>query len=402
MYPNLDNYFSEMSKRAKKSVIRELLKLTKRPGIISFAGGLPAPCTFPAEELSKISQEVLKDEAEIALQYGTTEGDDLLREQLTKRYQGMGLKITKENLVITTASQQALDFLGRVFINQGDNVIVEFPSYLGGLQAFNAFGAHMIGVSSDKYGMDPVLLEERLAELKAKGQRAKFIYIIPDFQNPSGVTTPEFRRKEIIAIAHKYEVLIVEDSPYRELRFEGEPQPMLYQLDDWGTTITLGTFSKIFVPGFRIGWVIADPKIIDKFVVTKQSADLCTPAFVQRIAARYMEKGYFAEKLKDITKLYGHKKELMMDSFKKYMPEGVTWTNPEGGLFLFVYLPENMDSEKLFHTAIENDVAFVIGNVFYCDGSGKNTMRINFSYCSDEQIVEGIKRLGKAIREYKG
>lgn len=401
MYPNLDNYFSDMSKRAKKSAIRELLKLTKEPGIISFAGGLPAPETFPVEELREVTEEVLKNEAAFSLQYGTTEGDDLLREQLVKRYREMGLDITKENLVITTASQQSLDFLGRVFINKGDKVIVEFPSYLGALQAFNAFGANPIGIPSDEHGMDPKLLEAKLAELAANGEQVKFMYIIPDFQNPSGVTMPEFRRKEIIEIAHKYNVLIVEDSPYRELRFEGEAQPTIYQLDKEGTTITLGTFSKIFVPGFRIGWVIADPKIIDKFVTTKQSVDLCTPPFVQRIAARYMEKGLFSTKLGDIIKLYKHKKDLMMDCFEKYLPEGVKWTNPEGGLFLFVYLPEHMDAEKLFKIAIANKVAFVLGTVFYCDGSGKNTLRINFSYCSDEQIVEGVKRLGQAIREYK-
>ncbi len=401
MYSNLDNYFSDMSKRAKKSAIRELLKLTKEPGIISFAGGLPAPETFPVEELREVTEEVLKNEAAFALQYGTTEGDDLLREQLVKRYREMGLDITKENLVITTASQQSLDFLGRVFINKGDKVIVEFPSYLGALQAFNAFGASPIGIPSDEHGMDPKLLEAKLAELAAKGEQVKFMYIIPDFQNPSGVTMPEFRRKEIIEIAHKYHVLIVEDSPYRELRFEGEAQPTIYQLDKEGTTITLGTFSKIFVPGFRIGWVIADPKIIDKFVTTKQSVDLCTPPFVQRIAGRYMEKGLFSTKLGDIIRLYKHKKDLMMECFEKYLPEGVKWTNPEGGLFLFVYLPEHMDAEKLFKIAIANKVAFVLGTVFYCDGSGKNTLRINFSYCSDEQIVEGVKRLGQAIREYK-
>lgn len=401
MYSNLDNYFSDMSKRAKKSAIRELLKLTKEPGIISFAGGLPAPETFPVEELREVTEEVLKNEAAFALQYGTTEGDDLLREQLVKRYREMGLDITKENLVITTASQQSLDFLGRVFINKGDKVIVEFPSYLGALQAFNAFGASPIGIPSDEHGMDPKLLEAKLAELAANGEQVKFMYIIPDFQNPSGVTMPEFRRKEIIEIAHKYHVLIVEDSPYRELRFEGVAQPTIYQLDKEGTTITLGTFSKIFVPGFRIGWVIADPKIIDKFVTTKQSVDLCTPPFVQRIAGRYMEKGLFSTKLGDIIRLYKHKKDLMMECFEKYLPEGVKWTNPEGGLFLFVYLPEHMDAEKLFKIAIANKVAFVLGTVFYCDGSGKNTLRINFSYCSDEQIVEGVKRLGQAIREYK-
>lgn len=401
MYCNLEKDFSKMTKRAKKSAIRELLKLTKKPGLISFAGGLPAPCTFPAEELLEVTTEVLKNEAQVALQYGTTEGDDLLREQLTKRYQGMGLPITKENLVITTSSQQALDFLGRVFIDPGDKVIVELPSYLGGLQAFGAFGADLIGIKSDEFGICPVLLEKKLEELKKKGEKPKFLYVIPDFQNPSGITMPESRRKEIIDIAHKYEILIVEDSPYRELRFSGVEQRTIYQLDEMGTTITLGTFSKIFVPGFRIGWVIAHPTIIDKFVTTKQSVDLCTPAFVQRIAARYMEKGYFEKNLVTTIKLYHHKKDVMMDSFQKFMPDYVKWTNPEGGLFLFVYLPEHMDAQKLFLTAVENNVAFVVGQVFHCDGSGTNTMRMNFSFCDDAQIVEGVKRLATAIKEYK-
>jgi 2-aminoadipate transaminase len=401
MYQDLEKSFSKMTKRGKKSAIRELLKLTNKPGLISFAGGLPAPCTFPSEEILEVATDVLRNESKIALQYGTTEGDDLLREQLTKRYQQAGLPITKENLVITTSSQQALDFLGRVFIDPGDKIIVELPSYLGGLQAFGAFGADLVGIKSDESGMCPVIHEKKLAELKNNGEKPKFIYVIPDFQNPSGITMPESRRKEIIEIAHKYEILIVEDSPYRELRFEGTEQKMIYQLDDLGTTITLGTFSKIFVPGFRIGWVIAHPDIVDKFVTTKQSVDLCTPAFVQRIAARYMEKGYFEKNLKSTIKLYGHKKKVMMECFDKYMPDYVKWTNPEGGLFLFVYLPEHMDAQKLFLKAVENNVAFVVGQVFHCDGSGTNTMRINFSFCDDELIIDGVQRLATAIKEYK-
>jgi 2-aminoadipate transaminase len=319
---------------------------------------------------------------------------------LTSRYQKVGLPITKENLVITTSSQQGLDFLGRVFLNEGDKVVVGLPSYLGGLQAFSMYGVELVGVKHDEFGMSADNLDKTLAEMKEKGEKPKFVYVIPDFQNPAGVTMPEKRRREIIAVAHKYEILIVEDSPYRELRFEGKDQPTFYQLDEKGTTITLGTFSKIFVPGFRIGWVIAHPDIVDKFVTVKQAADLCTPAFVQRIAARYMEKGYFEKNLEKTIKMYGHKKKVMMDCFKKYMPDFVRWTDPEGGLFLFVYLPENMDSEKLFLKAIEKDVAFVVGHVFHCDGSGRHTFRMNFSFCDEEQIIEGVKRLAEAIKTY--
>ncbi len=399
MISNLNEILSTNVKGMKKSAIRELLKLTKDPEIISFAGGLPAPETFPKEELIGIVEEVIREQGDLALQYGTTEGDDKLRELIAKNYNDEGFNITKDNILVTTASQQGLDLLGKVFVNRGDKVMVGLPSYLGGLGAFNAYGADMIGIKFDEFGMRSDKLEEKLSELKANGEKPKFIYIIPDFQNPAGVTMPESRRKEIIAIARKYDVLIVEDSPYKQIRFEGEDQKSLFALDGDGHVINLGTFSKIFVPGFRIGWVIADVEILDKFVVAKQSTDLCTSPFVQKIAAKYIEKGLFAENLKRTIQNYKEKKEVMMAAFEKYMPEGVTWTKPEGGLFLFVTLPEYIDTEDLFLKAIKKKVAFVIGSVFHCDGSGKNTMRINFSYVSKEKCLEGVKRLAQVIRE---
>lgn len=399
MINDLQGILSDCSKRMKKSAIRELLKLTQKPEIISFAGGLPAPETFPIEKLKEITNEVLDTEGEKALQYGTTEGDPLLRELLVKRYQEMGLNITTENLIITTASQQALDLIPKVFINPGDKIICGLPSYLGGLGAFRSYGAELIGIEFDDKGMSNEKLEAKLEELKAKGEKPKFIYIIPDFQNPAGITMPESRRIEIIEIARKYDILIIEDSPYRELRFEGEAQKTIYELDGTGQVVTLGTFSKIFVPGFRIGWVIADPAIIDRIVMAKQNTDLCTSPFVQKIAAKYIEKGYFEESLKGIVDMYREKKQVMIKAFEDYMPEGVSWTNPEGGLFLFVTLPENMDAEELFQVAIKENVAFVQGSVFYCDGSGKNTIRMNFSFVSKEKVLEGCKRLAAAIKK---
>jgi 2-aminoadipate transaminase len=399
MIRNLNEILSKNVKGMKKSAIRELLKLTKDPEIISFAGGLPAPETFPKEELIGIVAEVIREQGDQALQYGTTEGDDKLREFIAKNYNDEGFNITKDNILVTTASQQGLDLLAKVFIDRGDKVMVGLPSYLGGLGAFNAYGADMVGIEFDDHGMRSDKLEEKLSELKTKGEKPKFIYIIPDFQNPAGVTMPEFRRKEIIKIAKEYDVLIVEDSPYKQIRFEGEDQTSLFALDGEGHVINLGTFSKIFVPGFRIGWVIADVEVLDKFVVAKQSADLCTSPFVQMIAAKYIEKGLFAENLIRTIQNYKEKKEVMMAAFEKYMPEGVTWTKPEGGLFLFVTLPEYMDTEDLFLKAIKRKVAFVIGSVFHCDGSGRNTMRINFSYVSKEKSLEGVKRLAQVIRE---
>ena len=402
MITDLEQIFSVSIKSMKKSIIRELLKLTQRPNIISFAGGLPAPDTFPIKQLKEITSEILENDGASALQYGASEGVTELRQILVDRYKNQGLNIELKNLIITTSSQQGLDLLAKIFINRGDKVIVGLPSYLGGLGAFNSYGSELIGITLDDKGMRTDLLEKKLAELKSEGIKPKFIYVIPDFQNPAGITMPKSRRLEIIALAKKYDVLIVEDSPYREIRFDGETQPTIFELDNTGHVILLGTFSKIFVPGFRIGWVIADERIIDKFVTAKQSTDLCTPTLNQKIAHKYIEKGYFEDNLKKTIASYKEKRDNMLKAFRDYMPEGVTWIEPEGGLFLFLKLPEYMDAEILFKKAIENNVAFVLGSVFHCDGSGKNTMRINFSYMSLDKTTEGVKRLAKAIKEEMG
>jgi putative alanine--glyoxylate aminotransferase (alanine--glyoxylate transaminase) (agt) len=399
MVKNLESLFSESAGRMRRSAIRELLKLTQKPDIISFAGGLPAPESFPIEQLQEIIDEMLKKEGRQVLQYGATEGDTMLREILVKRYQNQGLKVELNNLIITTASQQGLDLLPKIFINPGDTIMCGLPSYLGALQAFNNYGAKMEGVLLDDKGMRADLLDKQVTKLIAENRKPKFIYVIPDFQNPAGITMPESRRKEIIAVAQKHDLLIIEDSPYREIRFAGKPQPTIYQLADEGRVVLLGTFSKTFVPGFRIGWVVAEERIIDKVVMAKQATDLCTPPFVQRIAAHYLQKGYFDKNLAGIIENYREKREVMINSFKKYMPEGVTWTEPEGGLFLFLTLPSYMDAEELFKIAIEEKVAFVLGTTFYCDGGGKNTLRCNFSYMSKEKNEEGVKRLAGAIKK---
>lgn len=397
MITNLEDILSDSAKGMKRSVIRELLKLTQRDDIISFAGGLPAPNSFPIEELKKISCEVLEEDGKCALQYGATEGDATLREILTNRYRQEGLNISTDNLVILTSSQQGLDLAGKIFINRGDKIICGLPSYLGGLGAFSSYGAIPVGIELDEYGMRSDILDQTLIKMKNNGEMPKFIYVIPDFQNPAGITMPEFRRLEIIDIAKKFNVLIIEDSPYRELRFEGKPQRMMYELDNTGHVIALGTFSKIFVPGFRIGWVIAHENIIDKFVKAKQNTDLCTASFTQKITAKYIEKGYFDKNLKVIIEMYHKKRDVMLQAFEDFMPKGVSWTRPEGGLFLFLSLPEGMDTEELFQLAIEKNVAFVLGSVFHCDGSGKNTMRINFSFMDEKNNRIGVQRLAESI-----
>ncbi len=399
MISDLNSVFSNTAKGMKRSAIRELLKLTQRSDIISFAGGLPSPESFPIEQLKDIAVEVLETEGPQALQYGATEGDMRLREILVGLYQADGLKITTNNLIITTASQQALDLVPKIFINPGDKIICGLPSYLGGLSAFSTYGAKMVGVRLDEKGMRADLLEKELAQMKANGEKPKFIYVIPDFQNPTGITMPESRRLEIIEIARKYDVLIVEDSPYRVLRFDGEPKRTICQLDGTGHVILLGSMSKLFVPGFRLGWVVAHEDIIDKIVMAKQSTDLCSSPFLQKITAKYFERGYFETNLNKIIDSYRDKRDAMLAAFRKYMPEGVKWTEPEGGLFLFLTLPEHMNAEDLFNIAIKENVAFVLGSVFHCDGSGLNTLRINFSYMSKELNEEGVKRLANAIRK---
>jgi len=399
MISNLQEIFSTSAKSMKRSAIREILKLTQKPEVISFGGGLPSAESFPVEELKEIMIELLNEDGANALQYSATEGVPELRDILVERHQNDGFDIESDNLTITTSSQQGLYLLGKIFIDRGDKVICGLPSYLGGISAFNTFGADLQGIKFDENGMRADMLEKKLEELKRNNDMPKFIYIIPDFQNPAGITMPESRRKEIIQLAKKYNVLIVEDSPYREIRFEGETQKTLFQLDNTGQVITLGTFSKTFAPGLRLGWAVGNADIIDKMVIAKQSMDLCTPTITQKIAARYIKKGLFDKNLKNTIKQYHSKRDNMIEAFRKHMPEGVTWTEPQGGLFLFLHLPQYMDAEELFHKAIEKNVAFVMGNVFHCDGSGKNTMRINFSFMPEDKTREGVKRLAEAIVE---
>lgn len=397
MITSINQFLSNSGKSMKRSAIREILKHLQKPGMISFAGGLPAPETFPVNDLKEIVSEILEKSGPESLQYGTTEGDPLLRKMLVERHNRQGLNIGIDNLIITSASQQALDLIAKVFLDPGDYVLCGLPSYLGGINAFTFYGARLKGIALDENGIDPGELEETIIILKELGRKVKFIYVIPDFQNPSGITLPDSRRLKIIEIADKYDLLIVEDSPYREVRFEGEPQKLMYELDTTGRVITLCTFSKIFAPGFRVGWVIGHPEILDKLVMAKQTADLCTSSFVQKIIARYMEKGLLDKNLQKTIELYRERRTLMIACFKKYMPDGVTWTEPHGGLFLFVTLPPKMDADEIFKKAIEKNVAFVAGSSFFCNNSGHNTMRINFSFSNNAEIEEGVSRLSQVI-----
>ncbi len=399
MIKSVNKFLSASGKSMQRSAIREILKLLQNPDMISFAGGLPAAETFPVDDLKEIILEVLENEGAEALQYGTTEGDPLLRKLLAERHNREGLNIGPENIIITTGSQQALDIIGKIFIDPGDYILCGLPSYLGGLNAFSVYGARLKGISLDENGMKPDELEETIIHLRELGKTIKFIYIIPDFQNPAGITVPEHTREKIIDIAEKHDLLIIEDSPYRDIRFSGQPQKMIYQLDNTGRVLTLCTFSKIFAPGFRVGWIIGNPVILDRIVLAKQTADLCTPPFVQRIIARYMEKGMLEKNIKKTIALYSERRNYMISCFRKYLPKDVTWTEPEGGLFLFVTLPPTINTDIILEKAIKKNVAFVAGSTFFCNNSGRNTMRINFSFSAPEIIKEGVKRIAMVIDE---
>ena len=391
-------------RRTKASVIRELLKITNKPGIISFAGGLPDPEHFPYDFVANSVKEIMATKGRVALQYGPTDGLPELKEEFIKfleKHEGITAK--PENLIITTASQQALDMVGRLFIDASDPVLVEMPSYMGGLQVFKSYGADFIGVKLEDDGISTDELEEKLAWLRTQDEHYKFVYLVPDFQNPSGVTLSAEKRRKVVELSEKYDVAIIEDSPYRQIRFEGTAPDMLYRLDQktrkTNNIISLFTFSKTFAPGLRLGVILAHPQIIKKMEILKQSLDLCTSSLNQLIAADFLRSGYFEKHIEVIKKTYKLKKDTMVAALEKYMPEGVTWTKPEGGLFLWVRLPEGMSADEMFADALKENVAYVIGSAFHCDGSGKNTMRLNFSYPTPEDIDEGIKRLATAVKK---
>ncbi len=392
-------FYSKNALNMKRSEIRELLKFTRQPDIISFAGGLPDPHTFPAKDLEEISCQVLREKGSMALQYGPTEGEVPLRVEIAKWLSREKPGIKPENILITAGSQQGLDIVSKIFLDPKDIVVVELPSYIGGLQAFSAYRGNVIGVQQDDEGMRMDLLENLLKRLASKGKKPKFIYVVPDFQNPSGVTMSLERRKKLLELAYEYEIPVVEDSPYRDLRYTGEPVPAIYSLDTQNQVIALGTFSKLLCPGLRLAWILAPVEWMDRMVVVKQGMDLCSPTYTQLIVAEYLKRDLLAKQVEKIRRLYGRKLEAMLEALRKYMPKGVEWSTPQGGLFLWVKLPKKMSANDLFPKAIENKVAYVVGSAFHCDGKGQNTMRINFSFSTEEQIDEGIKRLAKMIKE---
>jgi 2-aminoadipate transaminase len=398
-----EHRYAQRTQRMSSSAIREILKLTQIPGLISFAGGLPAPEVFPVKEIQAACDIVLSEVGAQALQYYPTEGYQPLREMIVRHSVRYGLNISVDNVLITTGSQQALDLLGKVFINRGDRILVESPTYLGALQAWNAYGPEYVAVPFDDEGMQVDTLEEALR------MGPKFIYVLPNFQNPTGVTLSLERRKDLIELADRYGVPLIEDDPYGQLRYEGEHIPPVVVLDGQyrnsigetyhGNVIYLSTFSKTLAPGLRLAWVTAPAEVIRKLVQAKQGADLHTPTFNQMIAYQVAKGGFLDNHIMTIREVYGERRQVMLDSLKAYFPPGVKWTHPQGGMFLWVTLPNGMDATELLPKAVEKMVAFVPGGPFHANGGGDNTMRLNFSNAKPEQIREGIYRLGQVLKE---
>ncbi len=385
-------FFSEDVSSFFRSPVRDIFKRVDLNAICSFAGGYPPAEAFPVEEIKEVTARVIEKYGPKCFQYGATQGVPELCEAISHRY-----GVEKDRVQITTSSQQGIDVCTRVFINPGDVVLTSNPTYLGALQSFRSYRADVRGVrhESDIAAYEKAWIET-IEQARREGKRVKFLYVIPDFQNPSGETLSLDERKLIVGLAERYNFLIVEDSPYRELRYEGEEVPSIYSLSS-DRTLHLGSFSKIFAPGFRLGWILAHPDLLDKIYVCKQSLDLCPPVMDQYIAAEFMVSGMIDANIARSISLYRRKRDKMLDLLCKYMPQGVSWTHPEGGLFLYVTLPSHINVMDLYDSALDAGVAYVAGNFFRTDGKGYNTMRLNFSFIKEERMEEGIRILARLL-----
>lgn len=388
-------HFARRVEQMKASEIREILKVTERPEVISFAGGLPAPELFPVEEMKAVCTAVLSDDGRAALQYSTTEGYQPLREQIAARMAEAGVVASCTDVLIVSGSQQGLDLTGKVFLDEGDIVICESPTYLAAINAFKTYSPQFAEVAMDEQGMSMSALEETLQRYP----QAKLIYTIPDFQNPTGRTMSIDRRKRLVELANQYDVMVMEDNPYGELRFAGERVSPVKAFDTEGRVIYQSTFSKVLTPGIRVGWLCAAPEILQKYVIFKQSTDLHTNTMAQRQVSKFMEMFDLKEHIEKIRKVYKTRRNLMLEAIKSEFPAGVTYTQPDGGLFLWVELPKELNARDLLISCLEKQVAFVPGGAFFPNGGNENTLRLNFSNMSEERIVEGIARIGKLIKE---
>jgi len=396
--------FAARTQTIRRSTIREILKLTAQPDVISFAGGLPAPEHFPLERVQSALDTILSERGRESLQYSTTEGMPELRDLLAARLSTSAVTLTRENILIVGGSQQGLDLIGRVLLDADDGVIVENPTYLGMLLAWRPFGVRFLPVATDENGLQPAEVAAHLRLAKPR-----LVYSVPTFQNPQGITLSAARRAELVALLG--DVPLVEDSAYAELRYSGQPAPPLYHFDalhrgnttlDGGGVIYCGTFSKILTPGLRVGWVAAPTPVIEKLVQAKQSADLHTSTLNQFICYELARDGFLDAHIAQLQEVYRTRRDVMLAAFERYFPDEVRWSKPEGGLFLMVYLPAGVDAAALLQEALLHKVAFVPGVDFHLEGSGQNTLRLNFSNAQPERIEDGVRRLGGLLRQKMG
>ncbi|MEA2324661.1 MAG: 2-aminoadipate transaminase, partial [Solirubrobacteraceae bacterium] len=383
----------------KSSAMRDLMAITERPEVISLAGGLPDTSTFPAENLAAITAKMAATSSARALQYSPTEGMTATKECVAEVMAAEGTPVDPDDVLITTGGQQVIDLVCKTLIDPGDVIVAEGPTYPGAVPTFMSYEADLVHIAMDDDGMRVDELEATLDRLEAEGRRPKFIYTIPNFQNPAGVTLSLERRKRLVQIARERELLVLEDNPYGLLRYEGEPLPTLHSIDGGEFVIYLGTFSKILAPGVRLGWTTAPPPVLEKMNLGKQGADLCSPAFTQIFVAAYFEHDRWESYLGALKDLYRRRRDTMLDALAEHFPREATWTRPQGGLFIWATLPDYIDTTDLLARALSHNVAFVPGRAAYMDGSGGSSMRLNFSGVPEESIREGIRRIGEVVRE---
>ncbi|AOL16226.1 aminotransferase [Sulfolobus sp. A20] len=396
----LEKFFSKETSYLRTSEIRDLLKLTEGRDVISLAGGLPDPQTFPVEEIKKIVNDILTNYYDRALQYSTTAGIFEFRKELVNLSRLRGISnISEKNIFVTVGSQEALFMLFNILVDPGDEVIVEAPTYLAALNVMRTRRPNFNSINVNDNGPDLDELEKKVREKVSDGKKIKLIYVIPTAQNPAGTTMNLDNRKRLLEIASKYDFLVVEDDAYGFLVFEGDSPPAIKALDKEGRVIYTGTFSKILTPGLRLGWVVAHEDVIRELELYKQNIDLHTPSLSQFIAMEAIRRGVIQNNLPKIRRIYKEKRNVMLEAIQEYFPKDARWSKPIGGMFVFAWLPEKIDTTKMLEKALQKGVAYVPGSSFYADYSGKNTMRLNFSYPSKEQLVEGIKRLGETIKQ---
>jgi 2-aminoadipate transaminase len=391
--------FASRTKVMKSSAMRDLMAVTARPEVISLAGGLPDTSTFPPDTFAAVAQRIASESCAKALQYGPTEGLDETKACIAEVMAAEGMRADPEDVLVTTGGQQVLDLVTKTLIDPGDVVIAEGPTYPGAVPVFSSYQAEVVQIDMDADGMRVDLLEEALDRLDREGRRPKFIYTVPSFQNPAGVTMSEPRRRRLVEVAHRQELLVLEDNPYGLLRYEGDPPSPLLAIDGGVYVMYLGTFSKILSPGIRLGWVVAPPPVLEKINLGKQATDLCTSTLSQLMVQAYFAEGHWRDYVDSLTEIYRARRDTMLDALADHFPPQAQWTHPSGGLFIWATLPEFIDTTDLLARALRENVAFVPGEAAFLDGRGRNAMRLNYSGSDEDSIREGIRRIGEVITE---